>query len=305
MRAMSRARAAFLLAMAALTTPATARGPAGERGEDPRSSAIQRFDSPALALGHLLKTRPRVVAFGEYHEIEGAPKVPSALRRFTDQLLPVLAPQTSDLIVETFVPERRCSKTEEAVVRNVVRNVEKTTQRPATTESELVTLLKSAKAAGVGPHILSVPCADYETVEGEGDEVDYEKLLLLIKTHLQRKITEVLGRRARDRRIVAVYGGALHNDLYPQPLLQPFTFGAEIRRLTGGRYLEVDLYVPEYIERNEALVKEWWYPLSQRKARPGDTLLVRRGAASYIILLPRTSLGPGPQHQQGEPPKSR
>ena len=298
MRPMSRARAAFLLAMAAFATPATARGPASV---DPHAFAIQRFDSPAAALGHLLKTRPRVVAFGEYHETEGAPKVPSALRRFTSQLLPVLAPQASDLVVETFVPDGRCGETEEIVVRNV----EKTTQRPATTESELVTLLKSAKAARVGPHILSVSCADYEAVEGDGDEVDYEKLLLLIKTHLQRKITEVLGRRAQDHRIVAVYGGALHNDLYPKPLLQSFTFGAEIRRLTGERYLEVDLYVPEYIERDEALVREWWYPLSQRKARPGDTLLVRRGAASYIILLPRTSLGPAQQKQPDGPPKSR
>jgi hypothetical protein len=298
MRPMSRARAAFLLAMAAFATPATARGPASEA---PQASAIQRFDSPAAALGHLLKTRPRVVAFGEYHEIEGAPKVPSALHRFTGQLLPVLAPQASDLIVETFVPEGRCGKTEEAVVRDV----ERTTQRPATTESELVTLLKSAKAAGMGPHILSVSCADYEAVEGEDDEVDYEKLLRLIKTHLQRKITEVFGLRARDHRIIAVYGGALHNDLYPRPLLQSFTFGAEIRRLTGGRYLEVDLYVPEYIERDEALVREWWYPLSQRKARPGDTLLVRRGAGSYIILLPRTAPGPGEQNQPAGPPKSR
>ena len=275
----------------ALATSATAREPASE---DARASAIQRFDSPAAALGHLLKTRPRVVAFGEYHELEGAPKVPSALRRFTDQLLPVLAPRASDLIVETFVPEGRCGKAEEAVVHDV----ERTTQRPATTESELVTLLKSAKAAGMVPHILSVSCADYEALESDDGSVDYEKLLRLIKTHLQRKITEVLGRRARDPRIIGVYGGALHNDLYPRPTFRSFTFGAEIRHLTGGRYLEVDLYVPEYVERDEALVREWWYPLSQRKARPGDTLLVRRGTASYIILLPRTSAGPGRQDPQ-------
>ncbi|HEX2573924.1 MAG TPA: hypothetical protein VH877_30530 [Polyangia bacterium] len=288
MQTRPRALAALTLAGLSLATQVMARPPAAE---DPRASAIQRFDSPAAALGHLLKTRPRVVAFGEYHELEGAPKVPSALRRFTDQLLPVLAPKASDLVVETFVPEGRCGKTEETVVRDV----EQTTQRPATTESELVTLLKSAQAAGVGPHILSVSCADYEAVEGEDEQVDYEKLLLLIKTHLQRKITEVLGRRARDHRIIAVYGGALHNDLYPRPLLSAFTFGAEIRRLTGGRYLEVDLYVPEYIERDEALVREWWYPLAQRKARPGDTVLVRRGPGSYIILLPRTSPGREPQ----------
>ena len=69
--------------------------------------------------------------------------------------------------------------------------------------------------------------------------------------------------------MVVVYGGALHNDLYPDPVLARFSYGVAAFRATGGRYRELDLYVPEYLERNSAMQKEPWVPIWRRAAIAG------------------------------------
>lgn len=264
---------------------------AAPEGKKAQAPSIERFGSAAQALGRLLQGRPRVVAFGEFHELKDAPRVPSALRRFTEELLPVLAPHASDLVVETFVASGRCGEPEQSAVAAI----EATTKRPASTENELVTLLKAAKAADVAPHILKVSCADYEALQSAGKALDVEQLLRLIKTHTESEITRVLRGPSSRKRMVASYGGALHNDLYPDKLLRSFSYGASLERLTGGRYLEVDLYVPEYIERDEQLRAEAWYPRYLKAAQAGGTVLVRRGPGSFIIVFPRTlPLAPGP-----------
>src|SRR5437773_32913 len=64
--------------------------------------ALQPFDSPAAALQSLLSQKPRVIAFGEYHEIEGAARVRSSLDHFLAELFPSLTSLASDLILETW-----------------------------------------------------------------------------------------------------------------------------------------------------------------------------------------------------------
>src|SRR5205814_10461462 len=87
-------------------------------------------------------------------------RVPSSLKHFEDEILQVVAPRASDLVVETWVTEGKCGKTEKAVMKDV----QKTTERPVQTEDEVVTLIKRAKAAGVNPHILSVSCREHEAI---------------------------------------------------------------------------------------------------------------------------------------------
>src|SRR3954452_23962435 len=78
------------------------------------------------AIEELLARRPRVVAFGEIHQTTASLKVPSSLKHFEDEILPVVAARASDLVVETWVTEGKCGKTEKAVIRDV----QKTTERP-------------------------------------------------------------------------------------------------------------------------------------------------------------------------------
>ena len=88
-----------------------------------------------------------------------------------------------------------------------------------------------------------------------------------------------------------VYGGALHNDLLPVPELAPFTFGSAVRARVGqGQYLEVDLYVPEYVQRNRRIQREPWFRAYQRLAREraagagrARARLVHRGATAIQV----------------------
>ncbi len=252
--------------------------------------------TPAAALLAVLAQaqEARVLAFGEIHEVKGAAKVASALRHFTEELLPVIRERTSDVVVETWITEGTCGKKETAVVKDV----QTTTKRPETTESELVTMIKRVKAEGIQPHILKVSCDEYQSLLGDKGEVDYEKLLALI-TDLQHKLARSLLAAPRSAgKSVALYSGALHNDLFPLPELSRYTFGPDLARETAGKYLEIDLYVPEFMEGNQTVTKEPWYslyrqqfhpsndPKGRKGSKPAGTLLVRRSETSYVIVFP-------------------
>lgn len=108
---------------------------------------------------------------------------------------------------------------------------------------------------------------------------------------LREAITKLVGAK---RRLVAVYGGALHNDLHPVAALAPFTFGRAIQKLTRDRYLEIDLYLPELAESDmrEAATRPVAAFLAAEKSAPGRTLVVRRGPRSYVVFLPRRPASP-------------
>ena len=277
--------------------PALAATAADQADPEPE---LLSYDSPVDALAAILKraetdaggSAPRVVAFGEYHELKGNLGVKSGLKRFSEQLLAAIQPLTSDLILETWVTAGGCGKEEKQVVADVTT----TTKRPVTTENELVTLIKQARGIGVQPHILEISCGEYQGLLGKDGAVDYEKMLKLVGDLLAKKIAQVKLRReaAGIRKIVAVYGGALHNDLYPSEDFRPYTFGPGTAIAFPGQYLEVDLYVPEFIANDEGLTKEPWFAKYVQKSRtgkkepPGRTWVVRRGKGSFILLFPRT-----------------
>jgi hypothetical protein len=275
----------------------------GPRAPAPDPPAAARFPSVAAALEAALAGAgeadaagpPLVVGFGELHQVTATAGIPSSLRRFTEQILPLLAPRASDLVVETWVTEGRCGKDEAAVVADV----ERTTERPQTTESEIVSLLRRAKESGLRPHILRIACADYQALLAPAAErgaaapaVDYQRLLSLTEEKLEQAIRAALAARpaADAAKMVLVYGGALHNDLHPDRLLAPFSYGRALYGATGGRYVEIDLYVPAYLEQNEAMHHEPWYPVWRRSAQAaaaGEATLIRRSPASAIVIFPQ------------------
>ncbi len=245
---------------------------------------LRNFDSPAEALAAALASRPRVVAFGEYHEVKGGAAAKSAIAHFQEELIDSFKEQGSDLIVETWVTEGNCGKKEE----EVVTQVQETTKRPETTESEVVTLMKRAKSLNIQPHILTVTCAQYNALLDEKGEIDYVKLLQTVTDLLNGKIGEVLKARAKTpSKTILVYGGALHNDVHPRKELASFSFAAKVSREVKGKYLEIDLYVPEYIDGDKDLKAEAWYPLLQKTAEPGKATLIKRSSNSYIIVFAR------------------
>jgi hypothetical protein len=241
--------------------------------------------SAPAAVAALTADAAGVVAFGEVHQDEASKATRSALARFADDVLPALAPRASHLIVETWMATGACGKAETRVTKDIAR----TTERPPETESEIVRLIRHAKEGGVEPHVLAVTCNEYATLTGaRGKGVDYDRLLKLTERHLETAIRQaLLLRRTPERPLVLVYGGALHNDLHPAGALAPYAFGPAIFAATHGDYREIDLYVPEFVERIASMRAEPWYGAWRALDAPASTVVIPRSARSTIVVFPR------------------
>jgi hypothetical protein len=276
------------------TAPTPPRPDAAPAAIEHREQGLRFWSLPdeAAALREVLRGGPRIVGFGEYHQKKGSAKAASAIQRFAGPLLRSLAPSASDLILETWVTDGRCGDEE----REVARQVEVTTQRPAETENEVLRLARQAKALGVQPHALTVSCKEYKRLLGGGEEVDYEKLLVLITRQLEGETRRVWAAQTRalaaakkpapPPRAIVLYGGALHNDRFP-PVdeLRAFSYAPALDTLSAGHYVEVDLYVPEYIAGDADLAKQAWWPIFRRHASRSRLLLIERGERSYILIF--------------------
>jgi hypothetical protein len=284
-----------LLALAACSSeekqpsaPAPARDAAPRAAPDADSELPPHRLAPDLAsaIRELVKDDVRVVAFGELHQrADRATAARSALARFSDEVLPVIAERTSDLVIETWLFDKRCGEQ----AQKATAQVEATMQRPPETKSELGALVERARAAGVQPHAMRVTCDDWSKVAPPGQEIDYEAMLSLVTRELGRIATQAVAHRDKEqaaRRLVAVYGGALHNDLHPIDGLADWSFAQTVDGAAPGAYLEVDLYVPEYAALDTLSQNEPWFPLVAKAA--DQVIVIERSPRSFLLLLPRT-----------------
>ena len=249
--------------------------------------AYQLFPTEQAALRYVLATEhPRIVGVGEVHQSTDAAPVRSAVERFI-AMLDVVAPAASDLVVETWVQTGQCGAAEQ----NFARDVPRSTHRPAAQEDQVRVLLREARRQGVEPHVLRLDCHDYARLTNDAGSVNLESLALLLAHQLEQVTAHLYVLRAQydaganAQRAVWVYGGALHNDLAPEPGNEPMSYAHDLDVLAQGRYVELDLFVPEYIRGNALDMEEPWYPLFERFAGPDHTLLIERGPRSYILIF--------------------
>lgn len=242
------------------------------------------YKTPREAFEQVLAEKPLVLAVGEYHEVKGGPKVPSAIRRFTRDLLPLLAGKAGALIAETWMLSGKCGEVE----KQASKEVEKVTQRPKETEDEVTTLLDRSYKLGLKNHILLLSCDDYRSMLGDDGELDAAKSLLLVKRKVEEKALEVREKEeaAVEGKMLVLYGGALHNDLEPLEAFKDYTFGPALSREAGGRYLELDLLVPEYVRDDEDLAKLPWFAPAMARAAKGQAVLVSPAPNVRFLVFP-------------------
>jgi hypothetical protein len=288
---------AGLLAVGAVGLGAASAQPARDSGAVPPSqvagnspgsvapspaSIATLYPTAVAALRAVLQSEPRVLAVGEFHQTKATARIPSALKRFTRQMLaPLRAAGATDLVVETWFSTGSCGDAE----KKTVVEIESTTERPPHSEDEVVNLLLAARQTGMESRILEVACKDYQAIVGTA-KVDFERLLRFTRDQLEAQIRAALARPGS--RMVVSYGGALHNDLQPAPELAPYAFGQAVSGAVGGRYLELDLYVPEFIEKNAGVRAQPWFDTYRRTYRRGQVTLVRRSDSSFALVFPRT-----------------
>lgn len=263
----------------------------------PGGPACLRFATPEDAFRSVLAKAPVVLGVGEAHAQRGTEGIASATRRFTESFLPLLAPRASDVVVELWAPDPRCMKE----VKEVARAQKPVTEAQATTnQDEFVTLGTKAKEAGMTPWLLRPTCDDFAALADAGEDA-VSAMLALVKRLTLAKVAELheRSRAAADPKLVVAYGGALHNDLAPPEATRDYSFGPELDRLTGGRYVELDLIVPELVKRTPTWEKLPWFSsfeAERASGRPLDRpMLYQIGDQSFVLVFAAGSHGPAPR----------
>ena len=237
------------------------------------------------ALTAILPPDTRVVGFGELHNRTDRAQVTSTLAHFTNEALPALKDRLSDLIIETWITDPHCGSAAQVASTKVTT----TMKRPEATKSEIAVLAEAAKAAKIQPHAMRITCDDYAKIAPPGKEMDVAAMLDLTTRELGRIAGEAVAHRDKEpahRPLIALYGGALHNDRFPDKGVEQWSYAAKVDELTNNHYVEVDIIVPELAEGDAQMKKQPWYDLVEKA---GKSLQVyTRGERSFVIILPRS-----------------
>jgi hypothetical protein len=249
--------------------------------------APDTYPDLAAALAAIVPADARVIGFGELHARTDRAQVKSSLAHFTSEALPAIGDRLSDLIVETWIVDPHCgSAAVEATAKIAV-----TTKRPTETKSEIAQLADAARARGIQPHAMRIGCDEYAKIAPKGKDVDAEAMLTLTTRELTRIASEAIAHRDAEpqhRPWIALYGGALHNDRFPDKAIADWSYAAKVDALTHDHYVEIDLIVPELAEADTSSQKQPWFPLVA-KADAKSVQVWKRGERSYVVILPRTA----------------
>lgn len=294
---------ALLPLVACCGKPAQQVAPAHERAlADARPTDARPVDAAAHAslptssyadlASALVATIPadaRVIGFGELHARTDRAQVRTTLSRFTADGLPAIAGKLSDLVIETWLIDKGCEKT----ATTASATVDATMRRPIETKNEIAELADAARKAGIQPHAMRVTCDDYARIAPPGKPMDVPAMLTLTTSELGRIATEAVIHRDREpshKPWIALYGGALHNDRFPDNGVADWSYAAKADAASSNHFVEIDLIVPELADHDDVLAKQAWYPLL---AVPSTTLRVwKRGERSFVILFPRSPVSP-------------
>jgi hypothetical protein len=223
---------------------------------------------------------------GEAHAQKATPGVPSSAKRFTAEMLPELKDKASDLVIELMVPPTGCEAKTKAVNKEMGKV---TAQQAETNQNEYVTMGDTAQKLGIDPHLIHPSCDDFKAITAPGGDPADASLRLIAR--LMRETTKkALARneKAGVEKIVILYGGAIHNDIEPAPAVKDYAYGPDLVAFTKGRYVELDVFVPELVHDAGLWPKFVWYPHFDKTAHPDKTTMFAPLPSSFTILLPAT-----------------
>lgn len=233
----------------------------------------------------LRSTEPLVLGFGEAHAPAGAATTPT-VRRFQSEVLPSLSPESSALVVELLAPPSGCDG---ATERTDETAREVTSGQAATNQNDYLALGTESRRLGVVPDILRASCDDLRAIadaEDLGVFVMMETIARLSVTTVER----YLAREKPGRPRVLAYGGMLHNDLAPREERRSWSYGPDLERRTAGRYVELDLVVPELVGDAALWAKfDFSTALDALTEAPLERfVLIERSPRSFALVWPGT-----------------
>jgi hypothetical protein len=239
----------------------------------------REFPDTASAVRAILdgdRRAARVYAVGEYHATRDAIAKRSPLARFTREIIELLEPRARHMVVEAWLDESCASP-------KVHAQVSAGDDHGSSTQTDLDNLVAANERLQIATHGLPMTCIEHRAMFDPVGRVDFLRLLEMVT----EKLFEATRALVEDGRDVIVYGGALHNDLYPHWPLEELSYAVPLTKL-GIEVLEIDLVVPEVVAPMEAIRNEPWFPLLGR-ASPERVTVWERGPNSYVIVLPAQS----------------
>jgi len=275
------------------TTPRLDAGSDTARPSDSGADAecgsfeCRRFDDSASALAYVLRSNPLVLGVGEAHALAQAAPVASSAQRFSEELLPLLQGRASHLIVELLSPNPKCERETDAV-REAQKPV--TESQSTNNQNDYVALGQHARALNIEPFVLGPSCEEFDAIARAGTDAVPLMLETIAKVTDRMLRRAVLANQKAGRpRLVLAYGGALHNDIAPDPVRAAWSYGPSIDSFTLGRYVELDLIVREFIKDNEAWRAQAWYGHFDPERYPESSVVLRLTRQSYVLFFPRAT----------------
>ena len=223
----------------------------------------REFATTQAAVAALLADvgHPRVYAVGEYHPTRDLAGPATPIARFTADILDLLEPRARHMVIEAWL-DTRCAEPQ--------RDIDQ--------------LVRAGSDHHIATHGLPVTCIEHSAMLDSSGHIDVLRLLEL----LTEKLHDTTRALVDDGLDVIVYGGALHNDLYPHWPLEELSYAQPLAAELGGGVVEIDLVVPEIVAPMASIRYEPWFPLLARAA-PHRTTLWQRGPSSYVLILPALS----------------
>jgi hypothetical protein len=222
----------------------------------------------------------RVYAVGEYHPTRDSVARHSPLARFTGEIIDLLEPRATHLVVEAWL-DATCGNTPDGVAAQV----QGATGRRTAQRRDVASLVEGAEALNIQAHSLPMTCIEQTAMLDGRGRVDFLRLLETVT----EKLHDVTRKLVFDHETVIVYGGALHNDLYPRWPLEDLSYAHTLRAELGGvGVLELDLVVPDIVVHMKGVRQEPWFPLIGI-ASPDRVIVWERGPDSYVVILPALS----------------
>ena len=156
-------------------------------------------------------------------------------------------------------------------------------------QNEFTALGHASKALEIRPHVLRPSCEDYQAVVKAGPD-GIDAMLTMIASLSEDLLKRILARNKREQRdkLVLAYGGAMHNDMAPRAGREKWSFGPAMSQVTGGRYIELDLIVPEFIKDTDTWRALPWHPHFKPDKAPGKVTLFRTGDHSFTLIFARS-----------------
>jgi hypothetical protein len=255
-----------------------------DRAYDPIAELpYRRFASVAQAMQSIVSMAatdsmplPSTFAVGEYHPTSKQHARVPPITWFYRDMLPALCGQACHLLLETWTDDLQWTRS----YRSVSRQIAVAIDRP---KSALAAMSAMPALPAMQLHMLSLPYVQQQALLDAKGHVDFFRLLVTITEKLGDAAIE-LSQRAPKHNVI-IYGGAIHNDLYPAWGLGIFSYAGNVAQHTDSQVVEIDVVVPEIVGDNHELRRQDWF-LLLKAANPHSAILYQRGLRSFVLITP-------------------